>query len=375
MVTSPRPYPVHRFPPGVEPELGKGAGTLAPVNGARVVFFARVWDPHLFEVVEFYAGDISALRDLTDGTVAVDHRLWRAIRHPADATFAWWWASALPLVVQARLLRRPVVVTGAINGFRRTSFKGKLRDRFKRALVVAAMRLATTNVVISEYEEETATRLGARRVERLYPGVETDYFYPGPKSSAPTAVTAAQLYPIGMRRKGVDISIAATALVRQSVPEFRLTVIGPIFPDGQRYLDQLRTSFDFAGVDIVGEVSREEKRRLFSSSWAYLQPSMAEGFGLAMAEAMACGTVPLSSGEGALPEVVGDAGVIVEHPTADSVAAALVALLGDGTERGRLAVAARQRALAFDSRARTARLREILRKAGWPVSATADEGN
>lgn len=337
------------------------------MSGHRILFFARVWDPHLLRVIEFYAGDIAAVQGLSDEPIVLEHRLWYALRHPGDATFAWWWASALPLVVQARLRRRPVVVTGAINNVARTSFKGRIRDRFKRALVVAAMKLATTNVVISDYEAETAERLGARRIERLYPGVETTYFCPGPKSQTPMAVTASQLFPFGMRRKGVDVSIAAAALVRQAVPEFRLTIIGPVFPDGQEYLDQLRATLDFAGVDVLGEVSREEKRRLFSSAWMYLQPSMAEGFGLAMAEAMAAGTVPICSSNGALPEVVGAAGVVLDDRTPESLATAILGLLRNEDERNRLAAAARERSLEFDANTRAARLGQILSAAGWPA--------
>jgi len=346
------------------------------VLGDRVLFFARVWDPHLFEVIEFYAEDIAAVEGHSDAPLILEHRLWHALIHPADATFAWWWASALPLVIQARLRRRPIVVTGAINNIARTSFKGRIRDRFKRTLVIAAMRLATTNIVISDYERESAVRLGARRVERLYPGVDISYFAPGPKSPIPVAITASQLYPRGMRRKGVDISIAATALVRRTVPDFRLTIIGPVFPDGQVRLDQLRATLDFSGVDVLGEVSRDDKRRLFSSAWMYLQPSLAEGFGLAMAEAMATGTVPVCSNRGALPEVVGPSGVIIDDLTPESFAAAILRLIVDDDERSRLAVAARQRALEFDSHARATRLQHILTAAGWPAGkSSAQEGN
>jgi glycosyltransferase involved in cell wall biosynthesis len=372
--------PPHDAPRTTRPgKRGKGGKRrLIPsgvVPGERVQFFARVWDPHLLEIVEFYSGDIAALKESSGDGVILEHQLWPALRNPGDASFAWWWASALPIVIQARLLHRPVVVTGAINNMARSSLKGRLRDRFKRLLVVAAMRLATTNIVISDYELATAARLGARRVTRLYPGIDTEYFCPGPKSPSPTAVTAAQLFPIGMRRKGVDVSIEAAALVRQSVPDFRLTVIGPVFPDGQEYLDQLRETLDFSGVDVLGEVTRDEKRRLFSSAWTYLQPSLAEGFGLAMAEAMAAGTVPVCSGCGALPEVVGRAGVIVENATAQSVADAIVHLIRDDAERGRLSAAARERARDFDSRARTVRFREILTEAGWPVGPPIAPGN
>jgi len=82
--------------------------------------------------------------------------------------------------------------------------------------------------------------------------------------------------------------------------------------------------------------------RLYAGSAVYVQASRHEGFGMTVAEAMLAGCVPVVTSAGALPEVVGDIGVIVESPDPADVAAGVSeALAAPDEERAR----ARQRVL------------------------------
>ncbi|MDP4917318.1 MAG: glycosyltransferase, partial [Haliea sp.] len=78
-------------------------------------------------------------------------------------------------------------------------------------------------------------------------------------------------------------------------------------------------------------------------------PSIYEGFGLPAGEAMACGVPVISTDGGALPEVVGDAGVLVPVRDAEALAAAIDSLLQDPQRRTLLAAAGRQRILELFS--------------------------
>jgi glycosyltransferase involved in cell wall biosynthesis len=73
-------------------------------------------------------------------------------------------------------------------------------------------------------------------------------------------------------------------------------------------------------VQFTGTISHAEYVRQYASAWAAVVPSLYEGFGLPAGEAMACAVPVISTTGGALPEVVGDAGLLV--PPADPQALA-----------------------------------------------------
>jgi glycosyltransferase involved in cell wall biosynthesis len=109
-----------------------------------------------------------------------------------------------------------------------------------------------------------------------------------------------------------------------------------------------------AGVHFAGALRDEgELSRLYSGAALYVQPSLAEGFGLPPLEAMACGTPVLSSDAGALPETLGAAAELLPPGEPQAWSAAIAALLADPARRRELAGAGLERARGF-SFARTA---------------------
>jgi glycosyltransferase involved in cell wall biosynthesis len=96
----------------------------------------------------------------------------------------------------------------------------------------------------------------------------------------------------------------------------------------------------------LGYVAEAHLPAVYSGALALALPSRYEGFGLPCLEAMACGTPVVASRCGALPETVGDAGLVIE-PDADAFAAALVSLCADAEARERLVAAGRERAAGF----------------------------
>ena len=102
-------------------------------------------------------------------------------------------------------------------------------------------------------------------------------------------------------------------------------------------------------VRFLGPVPDADLPALYSGATLFCFPSLAEGFGLPPLEAMACGAPVLCSDAAALPEVVGEAASLVNarHPAA--LAAALEALLTDGSTRDRLRERGLNRAATFTS--------------------------
>src|SRR6202022_1966810 len=236
------------------------------------LFFARV-KPELLSLLEFYQQDIATLRSL-GFDIRVETRLWPATLGSDSICFAWWWATAVPVVLARRFRRMPTIVTGA------TEFpETPLVKRWVKGLLTAiASRMADANIAISDFELDRLRSYHPRRLRRIYPSIDHEFYRPGRKSDSPSAAIVAQLNPISIKRKGVDLAIAAARLVNDKVPEFTLHIIGPVTTEGAQLLDMLVAKARAGSVVIHGEVDRETKRRLLQSSWFYLQPSTMEGF-------------------------------------------------------------------------------------------------
>jgi len=117
-------------------------------------------------------------------------------------------------------------------------------------------------------------------------------------------------------------------------------------------------------VRFLDYVPENDLPALYSAADAFLYPSLYEGFGLPVLEAMSCGTLVLASDTSSLPEVVGDAGILVDPSSVESIAAGLTRLLRlEEDERDRMRQRGLERAAVF-SWEKTARLTvEVYRKA------------
>jgi glycosyltransferase involved in cell wall biosynthesis len=100
-------------------------------------------------------------------------------------------------------------------------------------------------------------------------------------------------------------------------------------------------------VHFPGWVSDEDLEALFASAAAFVFPSLYEGFGLPVLEAMARGVPVASSGRASLAEVAGDAARLFDPERPAEIAAAIESLLGDECEAERLRAAGRERAAKF----------------------------
>jgi glycosyltransferase involved in cell wall biosynthesis len=124
------------------------------------------------------------------------------------------------------------------------------------------------------------------------------------------------------------------------------------------YERDLRTHAARLGLDedvrFVGWVPNEELEGLYRASTCFVFPSLYEGFGLPVLEAMARGVPVACSDRGALVEVAGQAAILFDPEQPQAIAAAIERLLGDPGERERLSRAGRANAARF-SWAETAR--------------------
>ncbi len=118
------------------------------------------------------------------------------------------------------------------------------------------------------------------------------------------------------------------------------------------------------GVILPGFIAPEDLPHLYAGAIALVCPSLAEGFGLPVLEAMACGTPVVCARAGALPEVAGDAALYVDPTDVRSIARGLEKVLEDESLRRDLAARGLRRAWLYDTRKTTARLLDLLEDTG-----------
>jgi glycosyltransferase involved in cell wall biosynthesis len=130
-------------------------------------------------------------------------------------------------------------------------------------------------------------------------------------------------------------------------------------------------------VEHLGYVRAEDRERLYAGACALVLPSLDEGFGITALEAMSAGVPVVASTAGALPEVIGDAGLLVEPTDADALADALDRVATDEGLATSLARAGLERAQRFTWTAAAVRVRQayvdaVERHHGREVAGNAD---
>jgi glycosyltransferase involved in cell wall biosynthesis len=149
--------------------------------------------------------------------------------------------------------------------------------------------------------------------------------------------------------KGVDVLVRAAALVRRDVADLRVLVLGGTQAGHEAYWAELLHITAELGLSEVvcfaGFVERPFEA--WAGARVYVQPSRQEGFGLAVAEAMAGGLPIVASAVGGLAEVLDDgrAGVLVRPDDPQALAEAITTLLNDPLRAEQLASAGRARAV------------------------------
>jgi glycosyltransferase involved in cell wall biosynthesis len=135
--------------------------------------------------------------------------------------------------------------------------------------------------------------------------------------------------------KGLRYLLHAYARLLEKYPDLELLLVSKPNPGGKT--EQLVQRLGLVDkVQFVNGISTEQMVRYYAEAAIAVVPSVYEGFGLPAGEAMACGVPVVSTDGGALPEVVGDAGVIVPARNVDALVEAIDKLLQDPQVRAEL---------------------------------------
>jgi len=150
-------------------------------------------------------------------------------------------------------------------------------------------------------------------------------------------------------RKNLPRLLDAFGEAAAELPDHWLVVVGPV-----GWGPRLRPTWDSVRVKLAGRVGDATLHALYQAADGLAYPSLYEGFGLPVLEAMANGLPVLTSDRSSLPEVAGGAALLVDPLDRAAIAAGLVRLAGDAALRDRLTEAGRRRAAGFSWRATAA---------------------
>jgi len=250
----------------------------------------------------------------------------------ADLVFGWFasWHTFFPITL-AWLARKPTVLI--VGGFDTANMpdigyghqRGGLRRWASRWIMRRARRLIT-NSDYSLSEIERNTPIPRARVTVVHHGVP-DPFGQTPAAKQRQALTVGAIDSTTLVQKGQLSFVRAAA----ELPDVRFVFAGQWLDDA---IDVLRAAAP-ENVEFTNWLSDEELHARYRRAAVYVQASRHEGFGLAVAEAMLAGCIPVVMNVTAMPEVVGDAGVLIESQRPADVAAGVRRALELGPDAGR----------------------------------------
>ncbi|OGS43214.1 MAG: hypothetical protein A3K76_05720 [Euryarchaeota archaeon RBG_13_57_23] len=245
--------------------------------------------------------------------VSVFWRMFRGVLW-ADVTYSWFAeVYALWAVRLSRLLgKQSVVVIGGyeVAQVPEISYGSALHPE-TREMVAKILSKAGKSIAVSEFVKRSARTIAPDAdIDVVYNAVDVDALVPSEPKMEIVVTVGGATRPRWVL-KGIDIFVSAST----KVPGAKFVVIGPF---DQQVVDGLQKMNQ--AVEFTGELSRERLIEWLDKAKVYCQLSRVESFGFALAEAMSLECYPVVSDQGALPEVVGESGLIV--PYGDPIAAA-----------------------------------------------------
>jgi len=234
---------------------------------------------------------------------------------------------------------------------------GEMRRDFPKLVHAHAAR-ADLVVAISEYSKrqiEARLRVAPERIAVCRPGVPS--WIAGPLPPRPAGVPGHVLFVGTLEpRKNVTALLAAYRMCAERQPSVpRLVLAGQVTPAADAWVAEAQAPPLKGRVFVEGYVSDQRRAELYAGAGLLVLPSLDEGFGLPALEAMALGIPVVTSNVGALPEVVGDAGILVDPANVAGLAGAIERVTAEPELAARMRNAGLDRARQFS----------------WPASARA----
>jgi glycosyltransferase involved in cell wall biosynthesis len=211
--------------------------------------------------------------------------------------------------------------------------------RADRTFAEKILRRADGLIAVSENTRQDAIKLlgiAPEKIETIYSGVAEEYFNAQPsRRTRPYVLYVGTIEP----RKNLDVLLDAWKMVRT---DCELVIAGPEGWGSVQTLARIRQEATY-----LGYVPEADLPGLVAGATVFVYPSLYEGFGFPVVQAMAAGVPVVTSNTSCLPEITGDAAVLFDPRSPSEIAAALTRLLDSEATRAQFAARGRERAGMF----------------------------
>lgn len=305
----------------------------------KVLFFCK-GNKKDIEIYEYYNQDIFALKklgyevDLTTNYFEFILKIFKA-----DFIFIWWWTYAFLPVFVGKILNKPSVITGTFNfkfDVKDTNSGNDYFDRpyYQRLLIKYAVKNANLNLFVNQKEKELCSDFFNLSNTEFFPHIiSSNYFNKPAQDRQDYILNISWSGKQNIRRKGLFTIIHSFAEFSLLNPNFKLILVGKI-GDGYAELEYLVRSLNLQDkVLLRGEVTLDEKIELIKNAMLYVQPSLYEGFGVAIGEAMASGVCIIATAVGGVPSLLGNAGIYVKPNDIKDLTEKMVYIIESSDER------------------------------------------
>ena len=239
---------------------------------------------------------------------------------------------------------------------------------WRRLMLPKLIRHARHLITVSEFAKRNIcdhTGLPEEKITVIPNGINHTFFRPGRSEEVEPVLSKYHLegnylLTVGSfdPRKNFRRLLEAWNRIEDRHPDIKLVIVGG---NSANFADH-GTTQQAQKVQFLGYCPDQDLPALYSGAMAFLYPSIFEGFGLPPLEAMACGTAVVTSGISSLPEVVGDAALLVDPYDVESIVNGIEKIIVDDELRKDLYFKGLQRASQFTWEKTAERTWQVLQK-------------
>ena len=337
----------------------------------EVLFFLR-GPKSALENNDFYQQDIKLIKSMGFNiTICRGFRDLKLKKY--NLIFIWWWTYAAPLIFISNLLKIPAYITGTLNYISTDNkLSRKLRafhskPLFLRKLMLYSIFNCKRNLMVSKYE--------INNLLMTYPQLKDKItYYPHAFDSALSfnkknyIKDKKNIYLLNIawsslqniKRKNLLFIIEAFNILIYKYPNLKLILMGRK-GNGFSLLRNQISKLNLQGkIILMPNATYKEKLKIFSISDIYLQPSLYEGFGLAILEAMSMNLPIITSDAGEIKTVVQDSGIYVNPKNLNDFTSNIELLIKNKKLRHDYALKALNRSKTFSFENKKSRFIKLL---------------